>query len=210
MVIEKIGWFKRRMGDIGKRLFFNKSEKMNLLLTSAIVQSTIEEYTSIMGGSLPDALKLFGEGVKAQALDLVTEAIETPILFGLKLAFLLSKEPSDIAIQMGFTFWGLAGKMSKEHFTKPKFISAEESEDNIAKVIIGVKKCPVCIGLTNVTEKDLQGEDYITVLSALSEAAIQDIQDYVGNKYKIVCKETKCFLRGDDQGEMTLYFHPIT
>jgi hypothetical protein len=54
----------------------------------------------------------------------------------------------------------------------------------------------------------LGNHDYFHVITELAEAAIQHIQDYVENRYRVLCRETKCFLRGDDQGELTVFFYP--
>ncbi|MHA1313310.1 MAG: hypothetical protein ACTSRB_05355 [Candidatus Helarchaeota archaeon] len=208
MVPEKLSWFKKHLANLGKRLFYRRSDKISLLLTSLVVQATIEEYQSVLDGSLPKALKVLGDAARGEAADLMTDLLENPIIGGFKMAMLLSKDISEVPMRLDWALYSLAGKNTWKLFDKPKLIPSEEAEDGITKVIIGLKKCPLCVGLDHITGEDLEDQEYAKILTALGGATVQSFEDYVGNDYDIVCKETKCFLRGDDKGELTIYFYP--
>ncbi|NHI94001.1 MAG: hypothetical protein EAX96_16045 [Candidatus Lokiarchaeota archaeon] len=208
MVSKKLGWIKRRLGDFGNKLFYRKSEKMNLFIVTSIVQSVIEEYRNIYEGDLPKALKELAKGSETGAGEIVSDLIENPIMFGISLKFLLSKHLPDVGLQIWWTLLSILGNDAKKIFGKPKFIPATEAEDGITKIVIALKQCMMCSTKLNIAPEDLGDQDYFHVITSIAEAAVQHMQDYVENDYKIKCKETKCFLRGDDQGELTLFFYP--
>ncbi len=209
LVVEKLGWIKKQLGNIGNKVFFWKSDKINLLLIASIVQSVIEEYQEMNDGNLPNALEKLAEGAEMGAAEIVTDLIENPIMFGISLSFLLSRNLEDIALQIWWTLKSVSGKDASKIFGMPKFFPAEKEEDGIAKIKVPIKQCMMCANQTNLSAEDLGGQDYFHVITVLAGSAIQHVQDYVGNKYKIKSKETKCFIRGDDEGEITLYFIPI-
>ena len=208
MVSKKLGWIKKRIGDFGNKIFYWRSDKFNLLLMASIVQSVIEEYQEIYEGDLPKALEVLAQGAEAGSGEFVTDLIENPIMFGISLKFLLSKHLPDIASQIWWTLQTIAGSDAKKLFGRPKFIPAEESEEGVAKIVTPIKQCIMCATKTDISTDDLGDHDYFHVLTILAQAAVQHVEDYVGNSYKIECKETKCFLRGDDHGEITTYFYP--
>ena len=210
MVKDKVSWLFKVFGPIGKRLYYHKQSKLNFFLLTCIVKATINEYKRLNNGDLEKALKVLGDTVKRETAVVVLDLIDKPVLLGIKMAIMLSTDIRDIPFDLNLAFWAILGKGAKEVFEDPVLILAEDAEDNIAKIKIGVKNCPFCIGeLTgNITLDDLGDEDYGIVITALGEAAVQNIEDYVGNSYNIVCRETKCRLKGDEQGELTIYFYP--
>ena len=208
MVSKKLGFIKKTIGKYGKRLFWWKTEKINLFLIVSIVQAVIEVYQEIKEGSLPEALESLAKGAEAGAGDIVTDLIENPIMFGIGMKFLLSKDIRDVALQIGWTLWALAGNDSGRLLGKPVFIPAEEAEEGVPKIIVSILKCPMCATQGGIKPEDLGGYDYFHVITALAGSAVQHVEDYVGNEYTVICKETKCFLRGDDKGEITAFFYP--
>ena len=54
----------------------------------------------------------------------------------------------------------------------------------------------------------LGAHKYGKLLTLTIEQMIQAIQDYAGNDYKVVARETKCFLNGDFKGEIYVWLYP--
>jgi len=208
MVAKKLGWIKKAIGDVGKKLFFRQTDKINMFLMIAIVQSVIEEYRIIHEGNLSRALETLAQGAGTGASEIVADLIEKPVMAGMGMKFLLSKHLPDVALQIEWTLWSLAGKNAEKIFGKPMFIPAENSTEGVPEVVIPIKQCVMCAAKTDIKPEDLGNHDYFHVITELAEAAIQHIQDYVENRYRVLCRETKCFLRGDDQGELTVFFYP--
>lgn len=210
MVKEKVGWLFRLFGHLGKRLYYQKQSKLNFFLLTCIVKAVVNEYRRLNDGDLEKALKVLGDTVKRETAVVVLDLIDKPILLGIKMAIMLSTDIRDIPLDLKLAFWSILGNGAKKVFGDPVLILAEQADDNIAKIKIAVKNCPFCVGELSgdITLDDLGDEDYAIVMTALGEAAVQNIEDYVGNSYNIVCRETKCRLKGDDQGELTIYFYP--
>ena len=174
-----------------------------------IVRATIKEYMEIFDGSMEKALEQLGEDVKVESSEVVMELIDKPIAFGVKLNMFLSRDLSDQATLIHLTLKSLIrGDVVKKMFDKPIFIPAEQSENGIAKVVIGIKDCPLCCGLEDKLRPLVGNSDYFTVITALGQAAVQNVIDYIGLNYRVEVKETKCKCRGDEKGELTVYYYP--
>ncbi|MBD3230891.1 MAG: hypothetical protein GF329_22120 [Candidatus Lokiarchaeota archaeon] len=211
MVKERVGLLFKLFAHIGKRLYYKKQSKLNFLLLICIVKAVVKEYTRLNNGDIEEALKILGDTVKRETAVVVLDLIDKPVLLGIKMAIMLSKDIRDIPFDLKLAFWSILGKRASKVFEDPVLILAEDAEDNIAKIKIGMKICPFCpedLSETDITPEDLGDEDFAIVMTALGEAAVQNIEDYVGNSYNIICRETKCRLKGDEKGELTIYFYP--
>ncbi|MHA1271404.1 MAG: hypothetical protein ACTSPY_16545 [Candidatus Helarchaeota archaeon] len=208
MVKNKLNFFLKQLGNVGSKFYYNMNPKINFMLLLLIVRSTIQEYTNTLK-SMEKGLDRLGTDVQTEASSVVMDLILNPIMFGIKMAVILSKDISDTAYMIHLTLKALIGsKAVKYMFDKPVFIPAEENIDKIPRVVIGIKNCPLCCGIEDKITPDMIGEsDYLTVITSLGQAAVQNVEDYVGNSYRIVCKETKCRCRGDTKGELTVFFY---
>ena len=73
------------------------------------------------------------------------------------------------------------------------------------------KRCVLCTGLRpgiDIDHTKLRNNSYGELLGQALMALLQMIQDYVGNNYNLVIKESKCRLRGDEYGESIVFFYP--
>ena len=208
MVAEKISWFKKVLAGLGKRLYFRREPKMNIMLLAVIVRSVINEFKEFYG-DWEAAFSRLDAAVAEESKNIIAEMIDQPILFGVGLRTMLSRSLEDIPFLVKMTFWVMAGKNSKKIFGEPLLIPAEESPEKVPKIIIPIKKCMMCAGLTTVDPTEFKDDrNYFDYVAAVLAGTMGHIEEYVGNEYKVVGKETKCFLRGDDQGELTVWFYP--
>ena len=210
MVREKLGWFMKGLARIGRYLVYRQKPKINFLTTLLVLRAVMQEYAEILGSTEEGLLRL-GKSQRVIASRVVLNMIEDPLLFGIKMGTILSRDISDTAFLIDMALKVLIGSDATKIFETPIFIPAEDTDDGIPKVICTLKKCPLCAGLTSHVTAEMLGEaEYLAVITSLGESAVQVIQDFVGNSYNIVCKETKCILKGDEKGEMTVYFYPKT
>ncbi|MHA1232423.1 MAG: hypothetical protein ACTSRP_28095 [Candidatus Helarchaeota archaeon] len=126
------------------------------------------------------------------------------------MSIILTPNISDHAFFIHLALKALIGeKAVNKMFDKPVFIPASATDDGIARVVIGIKKCPLCEGLENKLKPLVGNADYLTVITSMGQAAVQNILEYVGEEYKVVVRETKCRCRGDEKGELTVFYYPI-
>ncbi|MBD3230376.1 MAG: hypothetical protein GF329_19510 [Candidatus Lokiarchaeota archaeon] len=208
MVVEKLGFFSKLLGAIGKRFIFKFSQKINLYTCALIVQETVEVFKDVYG-SYEVGMEEFNNALLMGVRDMVADMMDENIMFGKGLGDIVSRDPLDTPNAIGIGFWALMGAKSKKMIEKPIFIPAEETEEGIAKVVIGIKQCPFCCGADkSIKDKLKEGRHYGDFFALMIGGIIQEIMDYVGREYNIESKETKCFMDGDGKGELTLYFHP--
>ncbi|MHA1268155.1 MAG: hypothetical protein ACTSPY_00085 [Candidatus Helarchaeota archaeon] len=206
MVVKKLGFFTKMLGKLGKRLIFNMSQKINLYTCAIIVQETMRVFKDIYG-DWEIGLEEFNEALTTGVREMVADMMDEKILFGKGLADIVSMTPSDSISAVEIGFWALMGSESRKLIGKPVWYSADQTEDNIPKLVVEIKTCPFCCGMENI-EGELKNIHFGDFFAAMIGGILQEMMDYVGNEFNIVNKETKCFMRGDDKGELTFYFYP--
>jgi hypothetical protein len=83
-------------------------------------------------------------------------------------------------------------------------------EEAVAKIIWNWDNCIICTDAQNILEPEIAKHHHLGWLaSGVFGTAIQMIQDYVGNSYRIEVEDTKSQARGDPYCEATAYFYPI-
>jgi hypothetical protein len=207
MVVEKLGFLSKFLGAIGKRLIYRQSQKVNLHTCAQIVQVTIDKFVEVYG-DYNTGIEEFNQAVTQGVRDMVADMMHEKIMFGKGLGDIVSQSETDTPNAIGIGFWALMGKKSKKMIEKPIWYPAEETDDGIGKVVIGIKQCPFCNGHENVQDKLDDDKNFGDFFAMMIGGIIQEIMEYVGNEYDIESKETKCFMNGDEKGELTLWFHP--
>ena len=70
-----------------------------------------------------------------------------------------------------------------------------------------MKKCMICNIVTDVKEKNLGEKNYGSIVAILFGKIFKEAWNYMEVPYEMLeAKETKCFLRGDPYGEITVTF----
>ncbi|MFX1452182.1 MAG: hypothetical protein ACFFCM_15200 [Promethearchaeota archaeon] len=202
--VEKLSWFRKRLADIGKRIYYHKTEKLNFYIVNLMVNHIIKAFAEILG-DYEKALDEIENMVKVEAKNILVEIIEKPIFLGKSMKMIISKDINDIAFLASTTFFGLLGKNYKTFFEEPEFSTDSKG---VGKLVLRMKKCPICAGVRHVTQEKLGKKTLGGFLAILSGEIVELIQEYVGNPYRIESKETKCFMKGDPYGEIVIMMYP--
>ncbi|NVM52948.1 MAG: hypothetical protein HWN66_04535 [Candidatus Helarchaeota archaeon] len=205
MVPEKLGKFRKALASLGKRIYWRfMTKKMNLWMLSSMAYGVTKKYEEIFDGDTGLAVDTFTEQFVNGATSIMYELLGTMKIF-------FSKSLTDLAFLGETALYVIMGPDWEKFFEHPQYIPAEKTDDNIPQLIIRQKMCVLCTGLTPGVEIDhtkLRENSYGELLAKALVALLQLIQDYVGNKYTLVVKETKCLLRGDSYNEGVTFFYP--
>ncbi|MHA1383318.1 MAG: hypothetical protein ACTSR3_06135 [Candidatus Helarchaeota archaeon] len=203
MPVEKLGWFRKRLVGIGKRIYYAKSEKLNFFIVNLMVKHIIKAYAEIFE-DYEKALEEVENLVRTEAKNILVEIMERPIFMGKSMKMLLSKSLDDIAFMASTTFFGILGKDYTKFFAEPEFSVYK----GVGTLSIRMNRCPICAGVHHVTQKDLGEKTLAGFLAVLFGEIIELTQEYVGNEYIVEAQETKCFMKGDPYGEIVIKLIP--
>ncbi|MHA1378960.1 MAG: hypothetical protein ACTSRG_11310 [Candidatus Helarchaeota archaeon] len=206
MPVEKLGWFRKKLAGLGKRIYFRKSHRINLFSVNSMVRNVVRIYADINNGDYEKAILDFCEQIEEESNNIIAEMIDTPIMLGTSLKTILAKDPDDLPFISTTLFWALLGKDYQDLWDELKVIKEEKG---VIKLVMREKSCLLCIEERELTQKDFGNANLGDIISAIFKGIIQALQDYVGNKFDVTAKETKCFLRGDSYGEITVILTPI-
>ncbi|HUX97918.1 MAG TPA: hypothetical protein VMV49_00045 [Candidatus Deferrimicrobium sp.] len=204
MVPEKLGMFRKFLAKLGKRAYWTVTKKMNLWMLSSMAYGVTKKYEEIFEGDTGMAVDTFTEQFVNGANSIMYELLGTMKIF-------FSKSLEDVDFLAETALHVILGSKWPQFFGKPKMILAENTEEGVAQLVMRFPRCVLCTGLRpgiDVDHTKLRKNSYGELLARALVALMQLIQDYVGNKYKLVVKETKCRLRGDPYGEGISYYYP--
>ncbi len=205
--VEKLSWFRKRLASLGKRIYFWKSKRINLFSVNSMIRNLIRRYAKINGGNYEKAIQIFCEQIERESENLITEMISTPIMLGVSMKSVISKSVEDLAFFSALMFWAILGKDYKEMWTDPELIP---EENGAFRLIMTQKSCLICAEESELQQEDFKSANFGDILSSIFKGIVQALQDYVGNNFEVTAKETKCFMRGDPYGEITLWLRPRT
>ncbi len=206
--VEKLSIFRKLLIWLGKRIYYRKSEKVNVLGVNFMLREVIRHYTDIIG-NLPDALKEFQAQVSVTADEVITNLIHEPLMLGVSMSFALSRHIPDGPLTIQSLIYGMIGSDYKKTFEDVKL---EWNGDKSGKFLIRLKPpaCILCSGARDILPEELGDRDYGNILATLFGTIIRQAWSYLETPYELTAaKETKCLLRGDPYGEITISFIPI-
>lgn len=204
--VEKLGWFRKKIAGLGKRIYFRKSKKINLFSVNCMTRHLLKTYAEINNGNYELGLRDFCAQIEEESKNIIAEMIETPILFGISMKSVMSKSPEDLAFISALTLWAVLGKEYQELWSEPKLVI---EENGVLKLTMREQICLFCTEERELTQNDLGDANLGDILASIFKGIIQALEEYVGNEYEITARETKCLLRGDTYGEITLWLKPI-
>ncbi|MHA1145905.1 MAG: hypothetical protein ACTSRW_14280 [Candidatus Helarchaeota archaeon] len=194
------------MAGIGKRVLRLRKKKMNTLFLNIVILEYVrilQEY--LYDGNLEDSLKSFYEIGKIAGNDLIIENLNT-------LKLILSKDIQDSPLMIRVASYLAFGEdIPKRNI---HFIPKGTDDDEYDRLTWSYERCIFCSGLEEekelVINKETMGKQtWGCQVAGIFESITQTIQEYIGNKYKIKCKETKCLMKGDTYNEYTMWFIPL-
>ncbi|MHA1379490.1 MAG: hypothetical protein ACTSRG_14045 [Candidatus Helarchaeota archaeon] len=207
----KLSGFKKMIGSLGKRIFNWKEEKYPINILAVMMEAVVSEYASIHDGDYVAALRNLNEFLGPGGEELVNSMLLDPIVMGMAFKSFMTDDLEDLPWLVQTSMWSLFGKKGyKRIFGGDKgiyLLSASKSEEGVPTIVMNFQKCPFCCNV-QITKDELQNEGYGKILEVLFGKMVDVIQESVGNDYKVICKETKCFLLGDDIGEYRIWLYP--
>ncbi len=169
-----------------------------------MLRGLVRLYGEINNGDYEKGVRDFADQVEEESKNFIAEMIDDPIALGVSMSSVMSKAIEDIAFMTTLIFWAIMGKDYKEVWSEPEL---EILDDGIIIFRMQQKQCLFCAGETLLPSKF--GECHTgEVFAAIVKGIMQALQDYVGNNYEVRARETKCFMRGDPYGEITLWLNP--
>ncbi len=208
MPVKKLKWYHKLIGNMGKRLFYAKSQKLNLMATTLMVRNTMEEYKDIKG-SYEKGIDEFEKVCTIGTWEIISRMMEQKVAFGIGLYDIISTYLPDSAWAIPLGFYSLAGKDFMQHiYDDAVFVPAEESPDGNPRIVVTFKKCMMCAGVPDEKKEELKNVCYGGYFGVLLASATGVMSDEVGWGYDIEGSEVKCYLKGDDHPEFLLKFTP--
>jgi hypothetical protein len=194
---KKLSWLRKSLGSIGKRIYWLFSKKMNLYLLSLMEKEVFLKYAEIHGDQ-KIALEILSEQFSEGASFILRDIFNLIKIF-------ISESLEDLEYLANLAYYIVLGADYKEFF-EIKFIPAAEGSDEIPKLVTKIKKCVCCASIDDeIHLNELGDSGYIHILFAAIITLLQMIFEYTSDQYLLEFKETKCHLRGDPQGELTVY-----
>jgi len=179
---------------------------MNSLFLSILILEFVRILTEfIHDGNLELALDDFYEIGKIAGDDLLLENIGAAKL-------LFSKDIKDSPLMTRVaSYLALGEDIPDRNF---QFVPKNTDGDKYDRLIWSYDQCIFCACLDKekeleINKKTMGNQTWGCQVAGIFEAVMQTIQNYVGNKYEIICKETKCIMKGDAYNEYTMWFIPL-
>lgn len=179
---------------------------MNTLFLNIVILEYIRLLKeSLYDGNLEDALESFYQIGKVAGDDLILENLNT-------LKLILSKDIRDSTLMIRVASYLAFGEDIPERSIH--FIPKGTDGDEYDRITWSYEQCIFCAGLEKenelvINKKTMGKQTWGCQVAGIFEAITHTIQEYIGNKYKIKCKETKCLMKGDAYNEYTMWFIPL-
>ncbi|MFX0133518.1 MAG: hypothetical protein ACFFDN_07740 [Candidatus Hodarchaeota archaeon] len=200
MVADKLGWFRKTLSKVGKRLLWWRQKKLVGLFLSLTYLEDVKMLMELTDGSLETALNEFHRLGKLAGHDITYEFLDIG-------KYVFSKSLADLPTIIETSFYVMTG----QRFSSCKYFPADDQ--NPTRVVFTLDRCLFCAGMKKeksiVVNKETMGnQTWGSVLAGVVEAAIETIEEYVGNEITVKVEETKCIMKGDPYAEFTIIIHP--
>lgn len=205
--VQKLSWFRKLLIGLGKRIYYRKSEKVNVLGVNLMLRAVIRQYEELMG-DLDSALKEFLGQVEVIADEVIRNLLHESIMMGVSMSYTLSRDVRDGPFTIQALVYGMIGSDFKKTFEYPKMVL---NEDGSGMFIIRSKEksCILCSGIRDIKPENLGETNYGNILATLFGTITRQAWNYISSPYEITdAEETKCLLRGDPYSEITIKFQP--
>ncbi len=200
MVAEKLGFFRKLLSKVGKHYLWWKQPKLVGLFLSLTYLEDVKMLMELTDGSLESALNEFFKLGKIAGHDITFEFLDVG-------KWVFSKSLKDLPTIIETAYYVMTG----QRFSSCNFYPAEG--DLPDRVIFTLDQCLFCGGLKKedsiiVNNETTGKQTWGAVISGIVEAAVETIEEYVGNKLVVKVHETKCIMRGDPYAEFTISLYP--
>lgn len=204
---KKLSRFKRMLGGLGKRVYNWRETKESMNFLSFMYESIIWEYADIFDGDYEKAMDVLIDLIRPMSEEVVSKLLLEVKVLGVPFKSLISPNLQDLPFVIETALYAVYGSWSKKIFKKPVYVPPEFSPEDVPTVILEYTSCPFCCN-TIIPPEKLGAHRYGKLQVITIENMIQAMQDYVGNENQVVGREIKCFLNGDDNGEIRFWLYP--
>ncbi|MHA1130630.1 MAG: hypothetical protein ACTSQI_06575 [Candidatus Helarchaeota archaeon] len=202
-----LGRFKKMLGGLGKRIYNWRETKESMNFLSYMYQSIVEEYADIFNGDYEKSMDTLIDLVRPMSAEVVSKLLLEVKVMGVPFKSYITKNLEDLPYIIETALYAVYGSWSKKMFEKPVYIPASKSEYGVDTIVLKYNQCPYCCNTMIPAEKF--GKHHYGKLQVLTiEQMTQVMQDFAGNDFEVIGRETKCFHRGDDYGEIQLWLYP--
>ena len=205
MPVEELGWFRKQLGALGKRVFHWRIEKISLFSLNVFIRCLMKMYASLNNGDYGKGLDQFCKHVEEESKILIFEMINEPVMLGLTMDTVTSKKPEDLVYIATTLFWAMLGKDYKNLWEQ---LELTKEENGVYKLILREKICIICTEETHLTQNMIGSRNYGDIFASLLVGILKALEEYVESPYEVTGKETKCMLKGDAHGEITIWLTP--
>ncbi len=200
MVPDKLNWFRRILSRIGKKLFWSRQPKESGLMFALTYLEDVKMLMDLTDGTLETALQEFHRLGKLAGHDITYEFLDVG-------KYVFSKSVEDLPTIIQTSYYVMTG----QEFTSCKYYPPDDQGP--ARVVFTLDRCLFCGGMKKEksieVNRDTMGKyTWGEVMSGVVEAAIETIEEFVGNNIKVEVQETKCIMKGDPYAEFTAFLHP--
>ena len=200
MVAKKLGFFRKILSSVGKRILWWRQPKLVGLFFSLAYLEDVKMMMELNDGNLESALDDFYQIGKLAGHDITYEFLDVG-------KYVFSKSLEDLPRIISTAYYVMTGqKFSSCTYFPPL-------SQTPAKVVFTLESCFFCAGMKReesiTVNKDTLGcQTWGAVMVGIIEAAVETIEEYVGNQIRIKVEETKCIMRGDPYAEFTISLYP--
>jgi hypothetical protein len=205
--MSEIGRFKKLLGGFGKRLYNWRETKESMNFLSYMYESILEEYADIFNGDYEKSMDTLIELTRPMSQEVVSKLLLEVKVLGVPFKSYITKKVEDVPYITEMSLYAVYGSWSKKIFKKPVLIPAAESPEGVDTIVLEVLECPYCCN-TMLTADKLGAHKYGKLQVLTIEQMTQVMEDYAGNDFEVVGRETKCFLNGDPNGEIRIWLYP--
>lgn len=205
MPVEKLGWFRKQLGSLGKRIFHWRIDKISLFSLNVFIRCLMRMYASLNEGDFGKGLEVFCKHVREESKNLIFEMINEPVLLGVTMNTIISKEPEDLLYIATTLFWSMLGKDYKNLWEE---MELAKEENGIYRLTMKEKICIICAEEHEIKQEMLGSRNFGDIFASLLIGIVEALEEYVGGEYDVTGRETKCMLKGDGHGEISIWLTP--
>jgi hypothetical protein len=193
-----MGFFRKLLAKIGKRVTWWRAEKMNLYVLALMARETTLKYQEIYGGDLEKAISTLKEQFADAARSYLMNMIN-------QLNLIMSQDLNEFGILSEVALWSLLGKQFSEFFEPATYLSADDpnNKDGVHKFYSKVPKCLMCSVIKDLDLNRYRGLQYGGIITYALGSLVELVINAMGHDYRTVPIESKCFLEGDPYSEAT-------
>jgi len=195
---EKVGWFQKLLGMIGKHYYWWTAKKMSAVMMTFDFLECLRILVELNDGDIYKALKDFHDiGIKAG------ESVASELLGPGEMIF--SRNIKDLPFILKVSWYIFFGENLKD-------IKFFEDENGQMKMIWTLDRCIFCAALKKekelkINKETMKDESYGSVVAGAMEGAMNAVLNYVKSPYYVIVKETRCIAKGDPFPEYTAFIY---